>query len=184
MGGRRSRALLLILALSLPWCLKAQQGATFAYTGDDLLRSKANVHYLNYGGFANNLVLDEQDVLLPYLPSFLYEAGYLVTPANGHAALCISAMPEVFLYPWLMGRVTGILDANFLNEAATHEKRGLGFRIGIGYSALGSTFDFAESTPVLRAAILIGNIRTSYTYSWGRRTVVDHQLAIAIKFDW
>lgn len=184
MGGRRSRALFFTLALASPWCLQAQQGDTFAYTGDDLVRSKQNVRYLNYGGFANNFALDGQTVVVPYLPSFFYEAGYLLTPANDRAGLCISAMPEIFLYPLFMGRVTGILDANFLNEASTHEKRGLGLRIGIGYSALGSTFGFTESTPVIRAALLIENIRASYTYSWGRRTIVDHQLAVAIKFDW
>jgi hypothetical protein len=184
MAGRRSRALFLLLALSGPWCLKAQQGGTFAYTGEDLVGSRNNTHYLNYGGFANNFAVSGQTVVLPYLPSFFYEAGYLLTPSNRHAGLCVSVMPEIFLYPWFMVRVTGILDANFLNEASTQEEHGVGFRLGLGYSALGSTFDFTESTPVIRAAILIANIRAAYTYSWGHRTIVDHQLAVAIKFDW
>ena len=184
MAGRKSRTLFLLIALSFSWCLQAQRGDTFAYTGDDQLRSQENVHNLNYGGFANNFALADQTVVIPYLPSIFYEAGYLLTPANGRAGVCISAMPEVFLYPWLMGRVSGFLDANFLSEASTHEERGPGFRVGVGYSALGSTFGLSETTPLIRAAILIQNIRVSYTYSWGQRTVVDHQLAVAIKFDW
>lgn len=184
MAGRKSRTLFLLLALSCPWCLKAQQGGTFAYTGDDLVRSKANRHNLNYGGFASNFAVSGQMTVVGYLPSFFYEAGYLLTPSNRHAGLCISVMPEIFLYPWFMGRVTGVLDANFLNEASTQEDRGVGFRLGLGYSALGSTFGFTESTPVIRAAILIANIRATYTYSLGHRTLVDHQLAVAIKFDW
>ena len=184
MGDPRASSVLLLVALFCSGRLHAQQGETFAYTGTDALRNAANVHFLHYGGLANNFILDEQTVVLPYLPSLVYEAGYLVLPGNQMANLCLSAMPEVFFYPWFMARVTGILDATFLNEAQTHEERGVGFRFGVGYSALGSTFNFTESSPVLRAGLLISNIRVTYTYSWGRQTVIDQQVAIAIKFDW
>lgn len=163
---------------------RAQYGTTFAYTGEDALRDRADVHFTNHGGFANNLAVDGPTVILPYLPSLFYEAGYLVRPANHTANLNVNVTPEVFLNVLFMARVTAMADLVLLNEATNKPAQGIGFRVGAGYGALGSSFDFAEAGPVVRAGFLIGNIRTTYAYSPGNTTVIDHQLAIAIKFDW
>ena len=83
-----------------------------------------------------------------------------------------------------VGYVSGTADLLLFNEAETQPGPGFGLRIGAGYSALGSTFEFTEHTPIVRAGFLISNIRVTYAYSFGRETIVDHQLGIGIKFDW
>ncbi len=83
-----------------------------------------------------------------------------------------------------MGRVAGSLDIVLLNEASNKEARGLGLRAGIGFSALGSTFGLVESSPFLRAGILIGNIRVTYAKNIVIPTIIDHQVTIGLKFDW
>lgn len=184
MAGRRSSGLLLVAVLAFAGAANAQRGETFAYTGEDALRSGTNTRVLNYGGLANNLLVADGTVLFPYLPTIFYEAGYLLTPPNGKAALSVSAMPELFLSPWFMGRVMGLVEANFMGEAQTHEVRAGGFRAGIGYAALGSTFGVTGNTPVVRAGFLVGSIRVTYTYSLAQQVVLNHQMAVALKFDW
>ena len=183
--GARNRRLLLAgsVLLSLP-ALRAQNTPTFAYTGDDALLSAANVHRVNFGGFANSVLLEDQKLLFPFLPSLVYETGYLLWPSNRHANVSLNVAPEVFVTVFFMGRITGTAEVVLFNEASTRHERGVGLRIGAGYSALGSSFDFAETTPVLRAGFLIGNIRATYMHSVGRNAIIDHQLGVAIKFDW
>ncbi len=101
MGARSSAVLAALFASTL---VLAQFGNTFAYTGEDALRDQANVHFVNYGGFANNLALVDQTVVAAYLPSLFYEAGYLLRPANRKANLELSVTPEVFLNVLFMAR--------------------------------------------------------------------------------
>ena len=184
MGAGSERFVCALTIFLIGPCAQGQFGNTFAYTGDDALRDQANTHIVNYGGFANNLALQEQTVVLPYLPTLFYECGYLLRPANRTANVVFAVAPEIFLTTFFMGRVSATAELVLLNEAGNKPERGIGLRLGGGYSALGSTFGFTESGPIVRAGILIGNIRLTYMYSLGKRTVVDHQVGIGIKFDW
>jgi hypothetical protein len=184
MGARNKRWPAVVCLLLASTAALAQTTETFAYTGDDARRSAANVHWVNFGGFANNVVLVDQELLFPYLPSLFYETGYLLLPANRTANVSLNVAPEIFLSTFFMGRVTGTAELVLINEATTRQEHGLGLRFGLGYSALGSTFDFTESTPLVRAGLLFGNIRVTYAYSFGQRAILSHQLGIGIKFDW
>ena len=184
MGINNSRLTAVLLAFLLQTVARAQNEPTFAYTGEDAQRSAANVHHVNFGGLANSVLVADEVLLFPYLPALFYETGYLLLPSNRNVNVSLNVAPEVFLSVFFMGRITGTAELVLFNEASTRRERGLGLRIGAGYSALGSTFDYAESTPVLRAGFLIGNIRATYMHSIGGNAIIDHQLGIAIKFDW
>lgn len=184
MGARNRRLLLAGSVLCVLTTLRAQNTPTFAYTGDDAMRSAANVHRVNFGGLANSVLVEDNRLLFPYLPALFYETGYMLLPSNRNVNVSLNVAPEIFLSVFFMGRITGTAEVVLFNEASTRHERGLGLRVGVGYSALGSTFDYAESTPVLRAGLLIGNIRTTYMHSIGGNAIIDHQLGIAIKFDW
>ncbi len=184
MGARNKRLLLAGSVLCACSALRAQNTPTFAYTGDDAIQSAANVHHVNFGGFANSVLVEDQKLLFPYLPSLIYETGYLLWPGNRRANVSLNVAPELFVTVFFMGRITGTVEVVLFNEAGTRHERGIGLRLGAGYSALGSTFDFAESTPVLRAGLLIGNIRATYMHSVGGNAIIDHQVGVAIKFDW
>lgn len=184
MGGRIDRFLWLVLAWAFGSSAWAQFGSTFAYTGDDALRDASDVHWVHYGGFGNNVLLQDDQLLWPWLPTLFFEQGYLIKPANELANISLSVSPEVFLTAFFMGRVTANAEVVLGNEASNKTLRGLGCRFGVGYSALGSTFGLTESTPVVRAGALFGNIRLTYAYSLGTQTAIDHQIGVGIKFDW
>lgn len=185
MGARNKRhTSYLVGMLAATTGVQSQSTETFAYTGDDAMRSASNVHWVSYGGFGNNVALRTQDVLFAYLPSLFFETGYLLWPANRTANMSLNASPELFFAPFFMGRLTGTADLMLLNEATTRQEHGLGVRFGLGYSAVGSTFDFTESGPLVRAGVLLGNIRTTYAYNFGPQVLIQHHLCIGIKFDW
>lgn len=184
MAARSERVPLLLAGLILGVVGRAQFGSTFAYTGDDALRDAADVHWVHYGGFSNNVLLVDQALLWPWMPTLFYEQGYLVEPSNEKANISLNVAPELFLTTFFMGRVTGTAEVVLGNEASNRMLRGFGFRFGGGYSVLGSTFGFTESTPVLRAGALFGNVRLTYAYSIGNRAIIDHQIGVGIKFDW
>jgi hypothetical protein len=174
----------LCIALVLTGSALAQQGTTFAYTGEDALADQLNLHRVNYGGFTNNFAVQDQEIVWPWLPTLFYEHGHLLMPQNKQANLCFTISPEVFLTMFFMGRVTATADVVLLNEAGNKPTKGVGLRVGAGYSALGSTFGFSETTPILRAGLLISNIRFTYAYSLSHTTIIDHQFGVGIKFDW
>ncbi len=178
------RLLGLFLGLALAANSLAQQGSTFAYTGEDALADQFNLHRVNYGGFTNNFALQDQDIIWPWLPTLFYEHGHLLMPRNKHVNACLTISPEIFLTVFFMGRVTATADVVLLNEAGNQPSKGIGLRIGAGYSALGSTFGLTETTPIVRAGLLISNIRFTYAYSLSHITVIDHQFGVGIKFDW
>ena len=184
MVARSDRAWFLTCALLCAGASCGQFGNTFAYTGDDALRDAANVHWVNFGGFTNNFLVEDEELLWPWMPSLFYEHGYLVNPSNGTANISLNVSPEIFLTTLFMGRITGTAELVLLKEAMNKPERGLGLRIGAGYSALGSTFGFTEATPIVRAGLLFGNVRATYAYSVGSRAIIDHQIGIGIKFDW
>jgi hypothetical protein len=179
-----ARSKLLAVCLLLPLLIQAQFGNTFAYTGDDLRRSQAEVHWAHFGGFTNNLALQGGAVVHPFLPALFYEASYLIQPSNEFANFAIGVIPEAFVSVLFMGRVTAMADVLLFQEASNKPGKGVGLRAGLGYGVLGSTFELVESSPVARVGILISNIRVTYAYSTDRRTVIDHQLGVGIKFDW
>ncbi len=184
MGCASERLAGLCIAALMAGPLLAQQGSTFAYTGEDALDDQFNLHRVNYGGFTNNFALQDQDIVWPWLPTLFYEHGYLVLPRNQQANVCLTIAPEVFLTMFFMGRITATADLVLLNEAGNKPTKGLGLRVGAGYSALGSTFGFSETSPILRAGLLISNIRFTYAYSLSNTTIIDHQFGVGIKFDW
>ena len=164
--------------------VQAQRDATFAYTGNDAVRSAESAHFANFGGLANNVAVADNEPVASYLPSLFYEGSYLLGQPNHTVNIGLDAMPEVFLNVLFMGRVTATADLLLLSEAQGEPGKGFGMRVGAGFSALGSTFGLTETTPVLRAGFLFNNIRITYAYGAGSEVIVKHQLAIAIKFDW
>jgi hypothetical protein len=162
----------------------AQNGNTFAYTGDDALRLQANVHYAHFGGFSNSVLIEEQRVIYPFLPALFYEMNYLVLRDRKHVNVGLGVSPEVFLTVLFMARAFGTVDVLLFNEASNKPGNGIGLRAGLGYSVLGSTFDLTESTPVFRAGLTISNIRITYAHALGDNILIDHHLGVGIKFDW
>ncbi len=184
MGCASERLLGLCTAVLLAVAATAQQGSTFAYTGEDALADQFNLHRVNYGGFTNNFALQDQEIVFPWLPTLFYEHGHLILPQNKRANVSLTISPELFLSVYFMGRVTASADLVLLNEAGNKPTKGVGLRVGAGYSALGSTFGLNETTPILRAGLLITNIRITYAYSLSHTTIIDHQFGVGIKFDW
>ena len=174
----------LLIAILLAPSIHAQSGNRFAYTGDDLLRSQANVNYAHFGGFSANLAIQEDRIIHPFVASLFYEMNYMVRPGNEAINLGLGVVPEIFLNVFFMGRVTGTADLLLFNEANNKPDPGFGLRIGAGYSALGSTFDHTEHTPIARAGFSFSNIRVTYAYGLKPEILVNHQLAIGVKFDW
>lgn len=184
MVARSEHIIGLALALISSACCFGQFGNTFAYTGDDALRDAANAHRVNFGGFTNNLLMQDNELFWPWLPSLYYETGYLVKPANEKANISLNVAPEIFLTTLFMGRVTGTAELVLLDEATNKPGRGFGLRVGAGYSAVGSTFEFTEATPIARVGFLIDNVRVTYAYALAEGAVIDHQIGVGIKFDW
>lgn len=184
MAACSDRLVVLLFILGSSLTAKAQFGSTFAYTGEDALRSQQNVHYAHFGGFANSIAFDRDRLIHPFLISLFYEMDYLIKPANETINASLNVTPEIFLNVLFMGRVAGTADLLLFNEATNKPGPGFGLRLGGGYSVLGSTFDLVESSPILRAGFSISNIRATYTYSTRRDIVVNHQIAVGIKFDW
>ncbi|MBL7953482.1 MAG: hypothetical protein JNJ91_00485 [Flavobacteriales bacterium] len=186
MAGRRSdryglsAALLFVAVLA-----RAQPGSTFAYTGKDAAVSALDVQNAHFGGFGNStLVGEDERIAWPWLPTIFYEYGRLLSPQNKLANLIFSARPELHLYPWLMGRVSGLVEVGLGADAHNRPGQGLGCSFGVGYSAFGATFGLSESSPVLRAGITIDNIRITYMHSTTPGLFINHHLGVGLKFDW
>lgn len=165
--------------------VRAQPGTTFAYTGKDAVVSAMDVQNAHFGGFGNSmLVYEDERIAWPWLPTIFYEYGRLLNPQNKVANLIFSARPELHLYPWLMGRVSGLAEVGFGADAHNKPGQGWGCSFGAGYSVFGATFGLNESSPVLRAGITMDNIRITYMYSTTPGIFINHHLGVGIKFDW
>lgn len=164
---------------------RAQPGTTFAYTGEDAVVSAMDVHNAHFGGFGNSMLVgDDERIAWPWLPTLFYEYGRLLNPQNKVANLIFSARPELHLYPWLMGRVSGLAEVGLGADAHNRPGQGLGCSFGAGYSVFGATFGLTESSPVLRAGITIDNIRITYMYSTTPGIFINHHVGVGLKFDW
>ena len=165
----------------------AQPGSTFAYTGEDAVLDALDEHHAHFGGFSNSVLTVEYGdgvLVWPWLPALFYEYNYLLRPHNRVFNVNLGATPEINIYPLFMGRATGLVELTLGAEAHNRPGQGAGFRIGGGFSALGSTFGLAESSPVVRAGFLFDNIRITYMYSTAKPLYINHQIMVAIKFDW
>lgn len=187
MARSAERAGLLLPAIALATLLRAQPGGTFAYTGEDAARDAMDQHNVHFGGFSNSVLVvpyEEGELVWPWLPALFYEYNYLVLPRNRGLNLSLGATPEINLFPYFMGRVSGLAELTVGAESHNNPGQGAGLRFGAGYSALGSTFGLTENSPVLRAGVLFNNIRLTYMYSTARPIYINHQIMVAIKFDW
>ena len=185
MGISAEQGLLLACLAMSAISLRAQPGTTFAYTGDDAVVSALNTHHAHFGGFSNSvLVYEEENFVWPYLPALFYEYDYLPMPGNHGMNVLLCATPEVNLFPFFVGRVSGLLELGLGADADNKPGHGFGFRFGGGFSALGTTFGLAESSPVLRAGFTIDNVRVTYMRMMDTDVYVNHHLAIGLKFDW
>ena len=175
------------LVCLLSGVVHAQQGSTFAYTGEDAVLDALDVHHAHFGGLSNSVVTVEYgdgQLVWPWLPALFYEYNYLLRPQNRVFNVNLCATPEINIFPLFMGRASGLAEITLGAEAHNRPGHGAGFRFGAGFSALGSSFGLTESSPVIRAGFLFDNIRITYMYSTAKPLYINHQLMVAIKFDW
>ncbi len=181
------RAFLSVPLLTLAAGLFAQPGqSTFAYTGEDAILDALDQHHVHFGGFSNSVLVeaDEEGKLVwPWLPAIFYEYNYLLLPSNKGLNVSLGATPEINLFPLFMGRVSGLAELTLGAESHNKPGKGAGLRFGAGFTALGSTFGFTESSPVLRAGVLFNNIRVTYMYALAEPIYINHQVMVAIKLD-
>lgn len=185
MATSAERGVLLGSALFVSAAACAQPGTTFAYTGNDAVASAMNMHNAHFGGISNSvLVVGEENFTWPYLPALFYEYDYLVLPRNPGFNVLLGATPEINFFPLFMGRVSGLAELGFLAEADNKPGQGFGVRLGGGFTGLGSTFGFTESSPVIRAGFVVDNMRITYMYCTSKPIYINHQVTIGLKFDW
>lgn len=181
------RRIVCLMAVGLSHVVCAQPGTTFAYTGEDAVLDALNTQHAHFGGLTNSVLIikeRQQEFIWPWLPAIFFEYNYLLLPRNHTFNVNLGATPEINLYPWFMGRATGLVELSFLAEADNKPGQGFGLRLGGGFSAFGSTFGLTETSPVLRAGFVVDNIRITYMYCTAKPLYINHQIGVGIKFDW
>lgn len=179
-ANNRRAALLGALCLATRFTM-AQVGSTFAYTGEDALPVGGRAHWVLSGGLSNSVLMDKEVATWAWLPAIMAEGSYLLLEGERSMNLSVGVAPELFLHPWLMARITLAADMRIGSEAKAMGQKGLGATIGLGYAALGSTFNYQQHVPVARLGVRLDRFRLSYAVNIdGPDAALDHQVAFAV----
>ncbi len=158
-------------------------GNTFYYDDDDIKKDELNFHNVFYSGFSNSLVSIDNDISLPVLPTIYFEYKYLFMPKNDVINFSGNIHPHLAIFTWLLARFPASINVNFLNEASTEQKSGIGLNLGVGYEYLASTFDFTENSPFVRVGLRIDNVRIQYQYKTASNLVVNHSISVGVQLN-
>lgn len=174
----------------------AQHGKTFAYTGIDSEPEALHTGRVWGGGFTNSFYMEYGYIEWAFVPSVYARVDQLLFRPDAPVNLSVGLAPEVMIYPWFMGRATLSTDVLFGNEANVLSGRDYGARIGVGYSAFGSSFGFHGHYPVAQVGIRIKRFRIMYAkalagngyrgggrYDWRGEPTLDHHFSVGVAMD-
>jgi hypothetical protein len=157
-------------------------GNTFYYDDDDLKKDQLNFHNVFYSGFSISLVKNEQ-ISLPALPTLYFEYKYLFLPKNDKLNFSGNINPHIALFSWFLVRLPVSINVNFLNEANTKNKEGLGFSFGAGYEYVATTFELYEHSQFVQLGIRVDNVKIQYQYKLKKDLIFNHSISIGVQLN-